>query len=151
MSGLSAAAACTRGCASTSVGKRCSSEICRMAVGCSDGAAEVSSGTVWHDRRVVSAPPVELLLAKIGLSAAIVIGVSLAAERLGPRLGGLIAATPQLSVLALVFFTLEQGREFAAETAFWTIPGMCATIPVYFVYLAAADRVDGSRLGSIAV
>src|SRR6266850_5371725 len=78
MSGLSAAAACTRGCASTSVGKRCSSEICRMAVGCSDGAAEVSSGTVWHDRRVVSAPPVELLLAKIGLSAAIVIGVSLA-------------------------------------------------------------------------
>jgi len=31
-----------------------------MAVGCSDGAAEVSSGTVWHDRRVVSAPPVEL-------------------------------------------------------------------------------------------
>src|SRR5882762_7692931 len=70
MTGLSAAAACTRGCASTSVGKRCSSEICRMAVGCSDGAAEVSSGTVWHDRRVVSAPPVELLLAKIGLSAA---------------------------------------------------------------------------------
>jgi len=95
--------------------------------------------------------PLELLLAKIALSAAIVIGVTLAAERLGPRLGGLIAATPQLSVLALVFFTLEQGREFAAETAFWTIPGMCATIPVYFVYLAAADRVDGSRLGSIAV
>ena len=53
-------------------------------------------------------------------------------------------------MLALVFFTLEQGREFAAETAFWTIPGMCATIPVYFVYLAVAARVGGSRVRSIA-
>jgi hypothetical protein len=76
--------------------------------------------------------------------------VTLAAERLGPRLGGLIAATPQLSVLALVFFTLEQGREFAAETAFWTIPGMCATIPVTFVYLAVADRIPASRVTAIA-
>ena len=53
-------------------------------------------------------------------------------------------------MLALVFFTLEQGREFAAETAFWTIPGMCATIPVYFVYLAVAARGGGSRVLSIA-
>ena len=53
-------------------------------------------------------------------------------------------------MLALVFFTLEQGREFAAETAFWTIPGMCATIPVYFVYLAVAARAGGSRVLSIA-
>ncbi len=90
------------------------------------------------------------MLAKIALSAAIVIGVTLAAERLGPRLGGLIAATPQLSVLALVFFTLEQGHVFAAETAFWTIPGVCATIPIYFVYLAVAERVSGGRLVSIA-
>jgi hypothetical protein len=80
-----------------------------------------------------------------------VIGVTVAAERLGPRLGGLIAATPQLSVLALVFFTLEQGREFAAETAFWTIPGMCATIPVYLAYLAVAGRVHAPRLLSIVL
>ena len=52
-------------------------------------------------------------------------------------------------MLALVFFTVEQGRAFAAETAFWTIPGMCATIPVYFVYLAVAGRAGGSRLGAI--
>ena len=79
------------------------------------------------------------------------IGVTVAAERLGPRLGGLIAATPQLSVLALLFFTLEQGREFAAETAFWTIPGMCATIPVYLAYLAVAGRVHEPRLLSIVL
>lgn len=91
----------------------------------------------------------ELLAAKIVLSAAIVIGVTLAAERLGPRLGGLIAATPQLSVLALVFLSAEQGRAFAAESAFWTIPGMCATIPVYFAYLAATGRFREPLLASI--
>jgi hypothetical protein len=53
-------------------------------------------------------------------------------------------------VLALVFFTLEQGPAFAAETAFWTIPGMAATIPIYFAYLAAADRVRGPLVAAIA-
>lgn len=53
-------------------------------------------------------------------------------------------------MLALVFFTLEQGPAFAAETAFWTIPGMAATIPIYFAYLAAAERVRGPRLAAIA-
>jgi hypothetical protein len=97
----------------------------------------------------VSAFGLELLVAKIVLSAGIVIGVTLAAERLGPRVGGLIAATPQLSVLALIFFSVEQGRAFAAETAFWTIPGMCATIPVYLTYLAVASRLREPRLASI--
>jgi hypothetical protein len=90
-----------------------------------------------------------LLLAKILVSAGIVIVVTLAAERLGPRIGGLVAATPQMSVVTLVFFSLEQGRAFAAETAFWTIPGVCATIPVYLAYLAATGRVRGSAAVSI--
>ena len=54
-------------------------------------------------------------------------------------------------MLALIFFTLEQGHAFAAETAFWTIPGMCATIPVYLAYLAVARRVREPRLVSIAL
>ena len=90
------------------------------------------------------------LMAKIVVSAAIVIAVTLAAERLGPRIGGLIAATPQLSVVGLIFLSIEQGRAFAAESAFWTIPGMCATIPVYLAYLAATSRLREPRLASIA-
>ena len=92
----------------------------------------------------------ELLVAKIVVSAGIVIAVTAAAERLGPRVGGLIAATPQLSVVALIFFSLEQGRAFAAESAFWSIPGTCATIPVYLAYLAATRRLRSPRLASIA-
>jgi uncharacterized membrane protein (GlpM family) len=89
-------------------------------------------------------------MAKVVVSAAIVIALTLASERLGPRMGGLIAATPQLSVLALIFLSIEQGRAFAAESAFWTIPGMCATIPVYFAYLVATSRFREPRLASIA-
>jgi hypothetical protein len=72
-----------------------------------------------------------LLLAKIAVSAGFVLGVTAAVERLGPRLGALVSATPQLSVVSLIFFTLEQGAPFAAESVFWTIPGMCATVPVF--------------------
>jgi hypothetical protein len=91
-----------------------------------------------------------VLLAKILVSAGIVIGVTVATERLGPRVGGLIAATPQLSVLALIFFSLEQGPVFAAESAFWNIPGMCAAVPVYLAYLAATRWVREPRVASIA-
>ncbi len=97
------------------------------------------------------APPWALLLAaKIVVSAGIVLGVTAAAERLGPRLGGLIIATPQLAVVALIFFTLEQGPAFAANSAFWNIPGVCTTIPVYVAYLGATRLVPAPRAASIA-
>lgn len=90
-----------------------------------------------------------MLVAKLVVSAGFVIGVTAAVERLGPRLGALIAATPQLSVVALVFFTIEQGPAFAAESAYWTIPGMCATIPVFLGYLVGTWLVPGPRLRSV--
>jgi hypothetical protein len=90
-----------------------------------------------------------LLIAKIVVSAGVVLAVTAAVERLGPRLGALIAATPQLSVIALIFFTIEQGPAFAAESAFWTIPGMCATIPVFLGYLAGTALVGQPRAASV--
>lgn len=91
-----------------------------------------------------------LLIAKIAVSAGIVLVVTAAVERLGPRIGGLIAVTPQLAVVSLVFFTIEQGSAFAAESAVWNIPGICATIAVYLGYLAATRLVPFPRVASIA-
>jgi len=91
-----------------------------------------------------------LLLAKIAVSAGIVLVVTAAVERLGPRIGGLIAVTPQLAVVSLVFFTIEQGPAFAAESAVWNIPGICATIAVYLGYLAATRLVPAPRAALIA-
>ena len=53
-------------------------------------------------------------------------------------------------MLALIFFSLEQGPAFAAESAFWNIPGMCAAIPVYLAYLLATRWLPAPRLASIA-
>ena len=91
-----------------------------------------------------------LLFAKIAVSAGFVLAVTAAVERLGPRLGAVVSATPQLSVVSLIFFTLEQGPTFAAESLYWTIPGMCATVPVFLGYLVATRLVPVPRAASVA-
>jgi len=92
-----------------------------------------------------------LLITKIVVCAGFVLGVTAAAERLGPRLGAIISAMPQLSVVSMIFFTLEQGPAFAAESLYWTIPGMCATVPVFLGYLAATRLIPVPRAASAAV
>jgi hypothetical protein len=94
--------------------------------------------------------PLALLIAKIVLSAGFVLIGTAAAERLGPRLGGLFAATPQMAVISLIFFAIEQGPAFAAQSSFWNISGMCSTIPVLLAYLAATHLVVEPRALSIA-
>ena len=85
------------------------------------------------------------------MSAGLVIAVTAVAERFGPRIGGLAASLPQLAVVSLVFFGLEQGLAFAAESAFWNIAGMCATFPFVIGYVAGASLAPRHRLLSIAV
>jgi hypothetical protein len=92
-----------------------------------------------------------LLVAKIVVCVGFVLIGTAAAERLGPRLGGLFASTPQMSVVSLIFFAIEQGHAFAAESSFWSIRGMCATIPVLLVYLAATRFVPAPRAASVAI
>jgi len=100
--------------------------------------------------RFCDAVALTLLLAKIVVSAGLVVAVTAVAERFGPRVGGLAASLPQLAVVSLVFFGLEQGLDFAAESAFWNIAGICATIPFVIGYLAGASLARRSRLASIA-
>ncbi len=94
--------------------------------------------------------PLALLIAKIVVSAGFVLLGTAAAERLGPRLGGLFAATPQMAVVSLIFFAIEQGPAFAAQSSFWNISGMCSTIPVLLAYVAATKLVPAPRAASIA-
>src|SRR5258705_3347207 len=94
--------------------------------------------------------PLALLIAKIVVSAGFVLLGTAAAERLGPRLGGLFAATPQMAVVSLIFFAIEQGPAFAAQSSFWDISGMCSTNPVLLAYLVATKLVAAPRSASIA-
>src|SRR5258705_11464941 len=94
--------------------------------------------------------PLALLIAKVVVSVGLVPFGTAAAERLGPRLGGLLAATPQMAVVSLIFFAIEQGPAFAAQSSFWNISGMCSTIPVLLAYLVATKLVAAPRSASIA-
>jgi hypothetical protein len=49
-----------------------------------------------------------------------------------------------------LFPGLEQGQEFAAESAFWNIAGICATFPFIIGYVAGAALAPRHRLLSIA-
>ena len=53
--------------------------------------------------------------ARASLSAGFTLAGTTAVERLGPRLGGLVASVPQLAVVSLIFFAIEQGLGFAAD------------------------------------
>jgi hypothetical protein len=84
------------------------------------------------------------------VSAFFVLGGTAAAEWLGPRWGSILGSTPQLAVVSLIFFSIEQGPAFAAESAFWTIPGMGASVPVFLGYLVATRLVPSPRARSVA-
>lgn len=58
-----------------------------------------------------------LLILKLTLVPMLVVSVSLAGRRWGPRVGGLLTAVPIVSGPALFFFAVEQGDAFAAEAA----------------------------------
>jgi hypothetical protein len=81
---------------------------------------------------------ISLLLAiKIGISMAIVIGLSLVAERASPRLAGLLAGYPHGVAIVLFFIGLEQGSDFAAHAAIYAIAGLAANVTLAFVYSLA--------------
>jgi hypothetical protein len=84
------------------------------------------------------------------VSAFFVLGGTAAAEWLGPRWGSILGSTPQLAVVSLIFFSIERGPAFAAESAFWTIPGMGASVPVFLGYLVATRLVPSPRARSVA-
>ena len=58
-----------------------------------------------------------LLVLKLVLVPALVVSVTLAGRRWGPRVGGLLASFPLVAGPILIFFAIEQGNVFAAEAA----------------------------------
>jgi hypothetical protein len=78
-----------------------------------------------------------------------VLAVTWTAERVHPRVGGLITAVPMASGLTLLFLGLEVGPAFAGETAFWFVPSLASTLWFCFGYLALARLVEPRRVLAI--
>ncbi|MDZ7809950.1 MAG: hypothetical protein U5L11_07060 [Arhodomonas sp.] len=81
------------------------------------------------------------LLVKMATTAVVVIGVTLAVARLGPRLGGVIAGTPIVLGPAFFFLGLERSAGFVAEAALAAIHALTATLVFLITYVAVAGRL----------
>jgi nitroreductase len=84
---------------------------------------------------------VVLLAIKLLLAPSFVVGASLAARRLGARIGGLIAGLPVVAGPIVLVYALAHGRAFAAGAAAGTLLGLVSLIAFVVVYARLSRRL----------
>lgn len=84
-------------------------------------------------------PEIELSV-RILATAAIVVGVTLAAEHLGPKLGGALAGLPIVIGPAFFFLVRDQSVAFSADAAAAALTSLAATQAFLLGYVAVAER-----------
>lgn len=80
------------------------------------------------------------ILARIVATAAIVIGITLAVDRLGPTIGGAIAGLPITIGPGFFFMLREHGTAFSAGAAAASLVALVATQSFLTGYVASAQR-----------
>jgi hypothetical protein len=75
-----------------------------------------------------------LLIAKITVTLVAVVGLSLIAEHVSPRIAGVLAGFPHGIAIVLYFIGVEQGADFAALAAVFAIGGLSANVFLAYVY-----------------
>ena len=68
-----------------------------------------------------------VLVLKVVLGPALVVGASLAARRFGSRVGGIVGGIPAITGSILVVLALDQGTRFASQAAA-SLLGMVGTL-----------------------
>jgi hypothetical protein len=81
-----------------------------------------------------------LLLVKLTLAPALVVGSSLAGRRWGHRVAGLLVALPLVAGPILLITELEHGRHFAANTSAAALLGLVALVSFVAVFAQVARR-----------
>ena len=80
-----------------------------------------------------------VLISKVIVTVGMVLSLSAVAERVSPRVAGLLSGYPLGAAIALFFMGLEVGPDFAAESAVYTLVGLVASqVFVYGYYRASA-------------
>ena len=80
-----------------------------------------------------------LILIKLIVTVVIVVGLSSVAERVSPRVAGVLAGYPLGSSIVLFFFGVEYGALFAAESAIYMMAGLVAELIFLFCYYKISD------------
>jgi hypothetical protein len=82
------------------------------------------------------------LIAKIGVTIGMVLALSLVAERVSPRVAGVLSGYPLGAAIALFFIGSEISPEFAARSAVYTLAGLAASQVFVYCYFIAATRFN---------
>jgi hypothetical protein len=85
---------------------------------------------------------VELLVVKLALAPAFVVGASLVARRFGTRVGGVIGGLPVVAGPILLVYALAHGRAFTAGAAGGTLLGLVSLIAFVVVYGRLSARLS---------
>lgn len=91
-----------------------------------------------------------LFLIKILVAIAFVMGLSLIAENVSPKVAGILSGYPSGTLITLFFFGLEVSPEFAAESALYNMIGLVGSLSlVYIYYISSKFFTKYSMLFSI--
>ena len=82
---------------------------------------------------------------KVGVSVLVVVGLSLLAERVGPRAAGVLSGYPLGAALSLFFIGVEIDPAFAARSAVFTAGGLTATLAFAAGYLMGLRGAEKRR------
>ncbi|OMH31798.1 hypothetical protein [Motiliproteus sp. MSK22-1] len=88
---------------------------------------------------------------KILVSIGAVVGLSLVAEHVSPKVAGILSGYPLGSAIALFFIGLEQSPEFAATAAVHTLAGFTASLVLAWGYYVAAKTLTRAHLAAGAI
>jgi len=77
---------------------------------------------------------VTLFLLKIIVTVAIVLALSIIAERVSPKWAGLLGGYPLSVAIVLIFIGIQEGEAFAAESAIHTLAGLAANLSIFATY-----------------
>ncbi len=93
-----------------------------------------------------------MILLKVALTIAIVTTLSIVAERVSPRVAGILSGYPLGSAIALFFIGLEQGAAFAAHSAVYNIAGLAALLSFFFIYFwVSSQKIITGRIAGILI
>ncbi|SFD46452.1 hypothetical protein [Algibacter lectus] len=79
-----------------------------------------------------------LFIIKLLVAIAFVIGLSILAENVSPKVAGILSGYPTGSAITLFFFGLEVSPDFAAKSAVYNMMGLTAALTFVYVYYIAS-------------
>ncbi len=84
---------------------------------------------------------IDILILKIIVSVAFVVGLSIIVDKVSPRVAGILAGYPTGSAITLFFFGLENGAEFASRSSLFNVAGLIA-MQTFIYILQSFDKTQ---------